>query len=125
MPKRPWEHSHVRGQATVPFSSGPLNPQPLPLEPMKVEEIKEPQEPVETAAKHIEILDPVEPRHPMKKPESEIILKKLEPYELAMPTIPDELMEPIEPPEVLPNLIENPIIIPDVDQELLELMQEL
>ena len=33
-------------------------------------------------------------------------------------------MEPIEPAKILQNLIENPIIMPDVDQELLELMQE-
>ena len=49
---------------------------------------------------------------------------KLEPYEIATQVIPDELMEPMKPPEILPNLIENPIIMPDVNQELLELMQE-
>ena len=112
------------GQATVPFTNEPLNPQPLPLEPMKVEDTKEPLEPLEMAAERIEKLQPVEPIHPIMKLESEITLKKLEPYELVKPTIPDELMEPLESPEIMPNLIETPMIIPEVDQELLELMRE-
>ena len=112
------------GQATVPFTNEPMNPQPLPLEPMKVEDTKEPLEPLEMAEERIEILEAVEPIHPMKKPESEITLKKLEPYELVKPTIPDTSMEPLEPPEIMPSLIETPMIFPEVDQELLELMRE-
>ena len=47
--------------ATVPLIIEPSNPHPLLLEPLKVEEIKEPLEPVEMAAERIEILDLVEP----------------------------------------------------------------
>ena len=44
------------GQATVPFTNEPLNPQQLPLEPMKFEDTKEPLEPFEMVAERIEIL---------------------------------------------------------------------
>ena len=94
------------GLAIVPLTNEPPNPQLLPLEQLKVEETKETFEPAEMAAERIEILDPVEPIYPMKKPESEMPFKKLEPYELAKPTILAEFMEPIEPTEILPNLIE-------------------
>ena len=62
------------GPATVPFTNEPLNPQPLPLEPMKAEDTRERFAPLEMAAERIEILEPVEPIHSMMKPESEITL---------------------------------------------------
>ena len=96
------------GQATVPFTNEPLNSQPLPLEPMKVEDTKEPLEPLEIAAKSIGILQPAVSIHTMMKPESEIVLKKLEPYQLVKPRLPDELMEPSESPEIIPRLTETP-----------------
>ena len=40
------------------------------------------------------------------------------------PTIPDEFLEPIEKPNIISSLTESPIVIPDVDQELLELIRE-
>ena len=61
--------------ATALFTNKPPNLQPFPLEPLKVEEVKEPLEPVEMAEERIEILNRVELIHPKKKPESEIILK--------------------------------------------------
>ena len=91
------------GRARFSFNNEPTNPQALPLELPEVEETQEPLESEEIAAECIEILDPVEQIHPMKKLESEINLKKLEPYELAKQTISDEFMEPIEPPVELPN----------------------
>ena len=115
VPEIPWELSHITGQGTVPFTNEPQNPQPLPLEPLKVEEIKEPLESVEMAAERIEILDPVEAIQPMKKPESEITLKKLEPYELVKPTILDELMEPLGPLKRMLILIETPMMFPEVE----------
>ena len=55
------------------------------------------------AAEHIEILDLVELIYPTKKPELEITLKKLEPYDQANQAIADEFIEPMEPPEILPD----------------------
>ena len=112
------------GQATVRFANEPPNPQPSPLELMKIEDTKEPLEFLEMAEERIGILDSIKPILPIKKPESIIPLKKLELYELPKPTIPGELMKPIETPEVVPNLTEIPMIHPEVDPELLELMRE-
>ena len=68
-------------------------------------------------------LEPVKPE-PVKPPESSMRLKKLEPYELPKPTIPKEFLDPIEQPDIMPSLMDNPIIMPEVDQELLELMRQ-
>ena len=82
------------------------------LEPMKTKKSFE-------SVKPENILEPVK-SEPEKPPESSITLKKLEPHELPKPTIPDEFLEPIEQPELIPSFMENPVIIPEVDQELLE-----
>lgn len=37
---------------------------------------------------------------------------------------PDKFLEPIELPDAIPSLIENPIIMPSVDQELIEFIRE-
>ena len=74
VPKIPEEMSQAMGPATVPLTNEKLKPRPLPLEPLKVEETKEPLESLEMAAERIQILDPVKSIHRIKKPEAEIIL---------------------------------------------------
>ena len=37
----------------------------------------------------------------------------------------DESLEPLESPEIIPSLLETPMTLPEVGQELLEVLREL
>ena len=59
VPKFPCKQGHIMGPATLPLANEPMSPNPVTLEPMKVEDTKETLELLEMPAERIEIVEAV------------------------------------------------------------------